>query len=212
VETPPLCPGDCSLHASLITLHLRNKQRYFRDESPLEQSSFLVSRQIIYHSGQWNTLADAISRRPDHELVAVTVLQNPPGTTTIRDMNQKDGYLRNIHNHFPVASEDEPPPSSVISVLMWVSIDPKTRLLLYIRDRPDHRLCIPRNSTLIRELLHELHDASFSVHAGAAEVYTDLRSSLLWSKMKQQIESYVSTRDLYQKSEPTIKDEKPNQT
>ena len=175
VETIPPRPWNYSLWGLLITLHLGNEQRYFREEGPLERSFLRVSSQNYLSPwstkyARWCTIEKA---RP--QILAVTVLQNPPVTTRIRDMNPKDGYLGNIHKYFCVASED---PSSVVSA----------QLLFYIRDRPDHRLRIPTDSTVIRELLHELHDVLF---AAPAKVYGDLRSNLYLSKMKQEIETYV---------------------
>jgi hypothetical protein len=126
---------------------------------------------IIIPLGQRNVLAYARSRRPDHELLEITALQNPSVAIRIRDMHPKEGYFENVHKYFSVAWEDEPSPSSVISVITWFSIDPKIKLMFYIRDHSDHRVCISMDSTL----LHDLQDVPFAVQNGATRVYAHLR-------------------------------------
>jgi hypothetical protein len=68
-------------------------------------------------------------------------------------------FLQKALKSLSVAQEHERPPTSIISVMTWFS-----NRLFYIRDRPEYRLSIPKDSTLIRELLHEFHDSMLASH------------------------------------------------
>ena len=53
---------------------------------------------------------------------------------------------------------------------------------------------------LMPELPQERHDVPFAGHSAAAQVYADLRTNLLWPRMKQDFETHVSTCDLCPKN------------
>jgi len=77
-----------------------------------------------------------------------------------------------------------------------------------IRDRSDHRLCIQRDSILIGELLRELCHALF---LPTLELQKS-SSNLWWPKMKQDIETSVSTCVLFYENKPfNQRSDAPNQ-
>ena len=53
-----------------------------------------------------------------------------------------------------------------------------------------------------RQAIQERHDVPFACHSAAAQVYADLRTNLLWPRMKQDFETHVSTCDLCPKNKP----------
>jgi len=91
VETQSLRPKDYSLHGALLTFQLGNKQTYVKEKACWNELLCEFPVKIVYRPGQRNILADALSKRPDPELLGITVLQNPPLATKIRDMYPTDG-------------------------------------------------------------------------------------------------------------------------
>ena len=59
---------------------------------------------------------------------------------------------------------------------------------LYFRDR----LCVPANSELKKELLHESHNSVFTMHLGGNKMYQDLKHNYWWKGMKRDVTDYVS--------------------
>jgi len=120
VETLSLRPGNITYtdHSSLSSWE-RNRDLSERKDSWNETLCELPVK-IIYLTGQRN-IADAISRRPDHRFLGVTLLQHPPLATRIRDMCATDGHLGYIHKFFlPLQQMDgHTVPWS------WFCIDPK---------------------------------------------------------------------------------------
>jgi hypothetical protein len=50
-----------------------------------------------------------------------------------------------------------------------------------------HRLVVPRNQELKKEILDEAHLSKFTIHPGSTKMYRDLRENFWWSKMKGEI-------------------------
>ncbi|KAA3461982.1 integrase [Gossypium australe] len=43
-----------------------------------------------------------------------------------------------------------------------------------------NRICVPRNSELIKNILHEAHHSCLSVHSGSTKMYNDLKQLYWW--------------------------------
>ncbi|KAA3472514.1 integrase [Gossypium australe] len=54
------------------------------------------------------------------------------------------------------------------------------------------RVCVPRNSELIRKLLNETHISCLSVHPGNKKMYNDLKQHYWWHDMKREISKFIS--------------------
>ena len=59
---------------------------------------------------------------------------------------------------------------------------------LYFRDR----LCVPTDSELKKELLHEANYSVFTMHPGGNKMYRDLKHNYWWKGMKRDVTDYVS--------------------
>ena len=59
---------------------------------------------------------------------------------------------------------------------------------LYFKDR----LCMPADSELKKELLHEAHNSVFIMHPGGNKMYPDLKLNYWWKGMKRDVTDYVS--------------------
>ena len=54
------------------------------------------------------------------------------------------------------------------------------------------RLCVPVDSELKKELLHEAHNSVFTMHPGGNKMYQDLKYNYWWKGMKRDVTNYVS--------------------
>ncbi|KAA3470026.1 DNA/RNA polymerases superfamily protein [Gossypium australe] len=54
------------------------------------------------------------------------------------------------------------------------------------------RICVPRNSELIQNILNEAHSSCLSVHSGSTKMYNDLKQLYWWHGMKRDISELVS--------------------
>ncbi|KAG8499075.1 hypothetical protein CXB51_005486 [Gossypium anomalum] len=54
------------------------------------------------------------------------------------------------------------------------------------------RICVPKDTELIRNILHEAHNRSMSVHPGSTKMYNDLKKTYWWNGMKRDISEIVS--------------------
>jgi len=156
LETLSLAPGNYSLHGSILTVHLGNKQRSVREVIPFEWTPLRVSSLINYREGRITSY------------LVLTVLQNP--------WHVSDEWIFWKHPQvFSATAEDEPPLTSVISVISWFS--------------PRPQIVYPEKLQT-QEILKELHDAPFADHTGAPNVYADLRKNINWTRMEEDIETY----------------------
>jgi hypothetical protein len=54
-----------------------------------------------------------------------------------------------------------------------------------------NRLCVPKDSTIKREILEEAHHSPYTVHPGSTKMYRDLREVYWWNNMKKEIAHFV---------------------
>ena len=59
---------------------------------------------------------------------------------------------------------------------------------LYFKDK----LCVPADSELKKELLHEAHNSLFTMHPRSNKMYQDLKQNYWWKGMKRDVTDYVS--------------------
>ena len=48
-----------------------------------------------------------------------------------------------------------------------------------------NRLCVPKDSTIKREILEEAHHSPYTIHPGSTKMYRDLREVYWWNNMKE---------------------------
>jgi hypothetical protein len=63
----------------------------------------------------------------------------------------------------------------------------------------EDRLVVPKNPELRKKILDEAHLSMFSMHLGSNKMYHDLRSLYWWTRMKREIDKYVSECDTCQR-------------
>ncbi|KAG8485718.1 hypothetical protein CXB51_019028 [Gossypium anomalum] len=62
----------------------------------------------------------------------------------------------------------------------------------------EDRVCIPKDSKLIQEIVQEAHSGCLSIHPGSVKMYNDLKKMYWWSRMKRDISLFVSKCFVYQ--------------
>ena len=85
-------------NSKLFSRSLYQPSRHEAEQIPVIVEE-LLGQGIIRPSGSPRA-AEVLSRRPDHELLGVTVLQNPPLANKIRDMYPTHGCFGNINKFF----------------------------------------------------------------------------------------------------------------
>jgi len=185
-------------HSSLVTWETNRELSGRRARWMELLSQFPVK--IVYRAGQKNILADALSRRNDLKELSLVSL-NSDIVHRIRHAYLDDKFFGPIYEYFSDSKEDVPPPE-VVSVISWFCIDPKSRLLFYVKNEGETRTCVPRNKTLLTDLFHEIHNAPFSAHTGPEKAYAQVRNLLYWPRMKKDIETYVRSCDSCQRNKP----------
>lgn len=149
--------------------------------------------EIIYRPGKDNTVADALSRRPDY---VINVVTSPPSSlpvpidllpAVLAASKKDEQYSRVLHQ---VQSESR--------------TDFKVRDgLLYKEERPSPpRLYIP-DCSLRTELLKAAHDSSTSGHLGRDKTYELLSRTFYWPRMGTIVEEYVRSCPSCQASKPS---------
>jgi hypothetical protein len=59
------------------------------------------------------------------------------------------------------------------------------------------RLLVPKDRELRNQILDEAHCSKLSIHPVSSKMYQDLKTHLLWTKMKKEIIAYVARCDTY---------------
>ena len=128
---------------------------------------------IEYKPGRLNQAADALSRRPDHELGAIKVL------------GEEQQYLEELKNHWTF--EDLPDCYVMMDGLAYQRGE---------RNDDDLRLVIPtapywKDLKII--IIRENHDTKYSGHLGIEKTTELVQRNFVWEGMAGDIKEYVAT-------------------
>ena len=194
-------------HASLRTAtqspHL--SQRMARWLSFFAEYNFTVE----YKPGKLNVLADALSRRPDYELSAVSY-----ATSDLYDLI-REAYFDDVDCASIMkwlATKDD-------SVRDKMSARAKSRLhryevrdgLLYFQVQPgeEPRVVVPNDDDLKYKIVYEVHDTPVAGHLGREKTYSLLSASFYWPRMYKWVSHYVRTCDVCQRVKPSPSTQAP---
>ncbi|KAG2804742.1 hypothetical protein PC111_g17549 [Phytophthora cactorum] len=192
--------GISTDHVSLRTAtnspHL--SQRMARWLSFFAEYNFRVE----YKPGKLNVLADALSRRPDYELVHITRVTTDL-YDRIRMAYRNDESLASLVR-FLVAGKE--------AKSEWLSPRQRSRLhryewqdgLLYYRLEPHEppRVVVPNDEVLKFDILREAHDAPSSGHLGREKTFLSVSQAFWWTHMYKWVARYVKTCETRQRVKP----------
>jgi RNase H-like domain found in reverse transcriptase/Integrase zinc binding domain/Chromo (CHRromatin Organisation MOdifier) domain len=176
-------------HKSLIYLqkqpHLSSRQTRWVEF--LAQFDF----EMQYKSGKLNTVADALSRRSDHN-------------DSLTEMNVVSKTIdSSLTGQLAVAQASDEFCQRVLESKLSVS---EVKGGLSVRDGvvyKDQRVVVPANVPLKTRILQSYHDHPLAGHVGSEKTTELVKRDFYWPKMDEEIKLYVTTCHSCQKNKPS---------
>jgi len=168
-------------HESLKYLDTKNSlsPRQIRWMEKLAEFNYVIH----YRKGSLNVVPDALSRRPDYKLTAVTESSATIGTETM-DLCRKaivnDEYFGKIFERASKTTDHDDPYEFIVS-----------NGLLYLKK--DMRVCIPDLPIVKSKLMGEVHDCPVAGHNGVEKTYARLAELCYWPNMRKAVKHYVES-------------------
>ncbi|KAJ9507876.1 hypothetical protein QJQ45_021195 [Haematococcus lacustris] len=146
---------------------------------------------FVHKAGKHHTVPDALSRRPDHQLTALSIVDPDPSffSTFDRHAPEDPAYQAALSQALSPPSPSSPTHLQVIEGRLYTTSTPP-------------RLYIP-SSPLRAQLLHEAHDAHTAAHLGRAKTLERLQRHFYWPQMHKTVQEYVRTCDKCQRNKAT---------
>ena len=168
-------------HQSLVLWHTFKNLTGRKARWVLDLSSFNV--ELIYKKGLENIVADTLSRRPDH--VSINNLAVSEVKTNlmsqIRDKYDSDPFFKEIVSH--LKSNSDAVPKRLRTVIKWYRYE--NDLLWYVRyPTEEPRICLPRDTALLKLVFHECHESMMSGHLGVTKTFHRIASRFYFPKMQ----------------------------
>lgn len=179
--------GDAEF--TLITDNWANKFTQTKPHLTPRQAKWLEVLQefnckIVYRPGEKNVVADALSRRPDYQVSAITWV------------SLGDDVIPSL---ISAAAED-----TEYAKLVDLVKSGKRKDFTLDDDgllRKDDRMYVPQCS-FRNKLLSEAHDAPLSGHLGRDKTYQRLRRIVYWPRMTDDVSEYCKTCEVCQVVKP----------
>lgn len=153
---------------------------------------------ILYHPGKANVMADTLSRK---EVGKVSNFIIPP--TNLEDLKrfgiefglqgEKDRLLYQIEVRPNLLERKK---VSQAQDDIWSNSNSNLGKKDFRKVNDDivrfrHRVYVPSEADIKREIFSDSHSSSFSVHPGSTKMYKNLKQNFWWPKMKMEIAEWV---------------------
>ena len=160
-------------HASLRYLQTQPNlsRRQARWMELLAQYNF----EIVYQPGKFNTVADALSRRPDYQLNALSYSLQSEFLDKIKDAYKNDDTYKNV-----VSKPGE-----------FKFLKLKDKLIIYTTKDNKSLIYIPGDAELRQEIMKLNHE--LSGHFGKDKTLELIRRYFWWPKMTAMVDDYVKS-------------------
>lgn len=185
----------------VVTDHLSLKYLQTQPTLSRRQARWLETLQefdleITYQAGSTNVVADALSRRPDLQINAVsTITLKDELRTKIIEGYQKDPTFREIYES--LTQPEHSAPTHLKSTIHKYQV---VQGLLYLVHQDQQRLCLPDHTTLRLEMLREHHDTRITGHFGFEKTYDTMHRQFYWPNMARTIRDYIHSCDVCQRT------------
>jgi len=166
-------------HASLK--HFQTQPSLSRRQARWMEFMSRFDYTIDYQPGKGNVVADALSRRADHRVHAISHAAMPS----------------QIRNAIISGYAQDPSFQNIADGQKGFSVSAGG--LIYRQ----HRLCIPDVPDIKKQLLQEHHDTRISGHLGRDKTSQILRRNYWWPGLERSVRDYVKTCPTCQRSKPS---------
>jgi len=139
--------------------------------------------EIDYTPGPLNIVPDALSRRPDYNLAAISESTPTIGLDLLKLIRSA---LPDDKDFGPIVTRLRDLPQENAHSAYHLEND-----LLFLRE--DGRMCIPNQPEVKTTLLKEVHDSALAGHPGMDKTYTRLAQIAYWPNMRKHVEKYVKS-------------------
>ena len=215
------------LHGSKFKVIVRTDHRslvHFRRQPNLTErqarwsefvEEFGNDMEIEYQEGKENVVADALSRRPDHQDAKSSVAPALGPTTNDEELNaiSASTVIPSLPNEIYEAQRKDSQCLRIVKKLKQQSLGlckERRRYLNYSLLLTDglpllvwkgRRLLIPSGERALKiRLLHEHHDAITAGHLGVDKTLQTLRRNYYWHRMFAEVKSYVDSCEVCQRT------------
>ncbi|WVZ93642.1 hypothetical protein U9M48_039607 [Paspalum notatum var. saurae] len=162
--------------------------------------------EIHYHPGKANVIADALSRKTHCNVIEA----RPTVRVICCEMDEIEMPTKQHAKLYSLINE----PTIKDQIInaqkqdkgmahIREGLDEKKKACFTLDDQGvlwfKNRLVVPKDMELRKKILDEAHTSMFTMHPGSNKMYQDLKQKFWWTRMKWEIDKYVSECDMCQR-------------
>ena len=179
--------------------YLRNQSELSKLQVRWMEKLSTFDFEIIYKPGRTNIVADALSRKPQINVLNLQAIDSNVKDKLIMEL-KKDINFRDIYNKLinkeKIDEKDE---------FKYKHYKIKDNILTYSvieNDEDEERICIP-NGEIKSKILNDYHNSVVAGHMGYLRTYEVIHRHFYWPKMFKEIKNYIARCEECQKNKST---------